>query len=145
MMAGIASRNTAPELVVRKALFARGFRYVLNDRRLAGSPDIVLPKHLAVIWVHGCFWHGHDCGLFKLPRSRTAFWKEKIDRNRRRDVEAVKALKNQGWRTAVVYECAIKRADSNTIDKVADQIARWLVSERRSLAVIARSGRKTSR
>ena len=81
MMSGIRGKNTRPELLIRKGLHARGFRFRLHDKRLPGKPDLVLPKYSAVIFVHGCFWHGHDCHLFKWPQSRREFWRKKITRN----------------------------------------------------------------
>ena len=89
MMAGIRSRNTRPELIVRKGLHARGFRYRLHARGLVGRPDMVFRKYGAVIFVHGCFWHGHDCSLFRLPGTRSDFWQKKIGRNRERDSEVI--------------------------------------------------------
>ena len=108
MMAGIRGRNTRPELVIRKALHARGFRYRLHVAGLPGKPDIVLPRFRAVIFVHGCFWHGHDCPLFRLPATRSEFWEAKISRNRERDREVLGALKTTGWRCLTVWECAIR-------------------------------------
>jgi DNA mismatch endonuclease (patch repair protein) len=118
MMSGIRATDTKPELLLRKALHANGFRYRLYDKRLAGKPDIVLPKYNAVIFVHGCFWHGHDCHLFKMPKSRTEFWREKIEGNRGRDARNRKLLLDSGWRVAEVWECAIKgklRFDSSEL------------------------------
>ena len=108
-MAGIRAKDTKPELFIRKALHAKGFRYRLHDRRLPGKPDMSFPKYRAVILVNGCFWHGHDCHLFKWPSTRQEFWRRKITRNRQKDEETRQALKAGGWR--VVYdsrECALK-------------------------------------
>src|SRR5574344_1068154 len=85
LMAGIRSRDTAPEIALRKALFARGLRYRIHDRTLPGTPDLVFPRFLAVIFVNGCFWHAHDCHLFRLPASRGEFWEAKLNSNRARD------------------------------------------------------------
>ena len=98
MMAGIRGKNTKPEMIIRRGLHARGFRYLLHDKRLPGKPDLVLPKHRAVIFVNGCFWHGHDCPLFKWPKTRKGFWRTKIARNRENDESAVIALRRSGWR-----------------------------------------------
>ncbi len=95
MMAGIRSRDTKPELAIRRALHAMGYRYRLHGK-LPGRPDLVFPSRNAVIFIHGCFWHGHDCPLFRLPGSRTSFWTTKIDGNRRRDAAALEALAAAG-------------------------------------------------
>jgi len=108
MMAGIKGKNTKPEMTVRRGLHALGFRYRLHERKLPGLPDLVLPKWQAVIFVHGCFWHGHDCSLFRWPGSRQEFWRQKISRNQQRDVEVETALDSQGWRVLKIWECAMK-------------------------------------
>ncbi|MBN1951557.1 MAG: DNA mismatch endonuclease Vsr [Bacteroidales bacterium] len=127
MMSGIGSRNTKPELLIRKRLFGMGFRYRINDRKLVGSPDIVFPKFHAVIFVHGCFWHGHDCELFKLPGTRTEFWKEKIESNRERDAKVLNQLRYEGWRICIVWECAVKgKAQVQKIEETVNMIADWL-------------------
>ena len=130
MMAAIRGKNTKPELIVRSALHRRGFRYRLHSRDLPGRPDVVLPKWNAVIFVHGCFWHGHDCHLYRLPATRTEFWQAKITRNRAVDARAIKALRKEGWRVALVWECALKGKLRLPIDSVADQCARWLVGSK---------------
>ncbi|MEQ1936168.1 MAG: DNA mismatch endonuclease Vsr [Fimbriimonadaceae bacterium] len=107
-MAAVRHKDTRPELKVRKALHGAGFRYRLHDPKLPGKPDIVLPKHKAVVFVHGCFWHGHQCELFRWPRSNEAFWAEKINSNRQRDELAYKKLEDRGWKVCEVWECATK-------------------------------------
>lgn len=127
MMRGIGSRNTKPELLIRKRLFGMGFRYRINDRKIAGSPDIVFPKYHAVIFIHGCFWHGHDCELFKLPGTRTEFWKEKIEGNRKRDAKVLNQLCAEGWRICIVWECAVKgKAQLQRVDITVSKIAEWV-------------------
>ena len=126
MMAGIKGRNTRPEMAVRKGLFRLGFRYRLHARNLPGIPDIVLPKYRAVVFVHGCFWHGHDCHLFKLPAANRDFWQRKIQRNRERDAEVRNQLQQAGWRICTVWECALRGRNRLPIDSVCEQIARWL-------------------
>lgn len=128
MMSGIRGKNTKPELLIRKALHARGFRYRLHCD-LPGKPDICLPKHRAVIFVHGCFWHGHDCHLFKWPKTRPEFWQTKIDRNRTVDAAAEAQLLATGWRVGTVWECALKGRERLALDKLVDACADWLRSD----------------
>ena len=132
MMAGIRSKNTKPELVIRQGLHARGFRYVLHDNRLPGRPDLVFPKHRAVIFVHGCFWHGHCCHLFKLPSTRRDFWRKKINRNQQLDHNAIVAIKDAGWRCCVIWECGLKGRGALPVDLLLDRCSSWLRSKRRS-------------
>lgn len=130
MMAGIRGKDTQPELVLRRALHKRGFRYRLHVASLPGKPDLVFPKQHAVIQVNGCFWHCHECHLFKWPSSRVRFWRTKIIRNREKDAETSAALVHAGWRVLTVWECAFKgRTRRNEEDVIAD-IATWLVSGR---------------
>lgn len=115
MMAGIGGRDTKPELIVRRALHAAGFRYRLHRRDLPGKPDLVLPRHRAVIFVHGCFWHRHgDCRYATTPATRTAFWKEKFDRNVERDRRIERQLTELGWRVATIWECGLKARKAET-------------------------------
>ena len=108
-MSRIRGRDTAPELTVRRFLHARGFRYKLHDRLLPGTPDLVLPKYKTVIFVHGCFWHGHaDCKYFVVPKTRTDFWMGKIMKNMSNDQLAVQQLRRQGWKILTVWECQLK-------------------------------------
>ena len=107
-MAAVRARDTKPELMIRRALHGAGLRYRLNVRDLPGNPDIVLPRYRAVVFVHGCFWHRHECDLFRWPESRTEFWRKKLDANAARDVNAADALEEAGWRQAVIWECALK-------------------------------------
>jgi DNA mismatch endonuclease (patch repair protein) len=133
MMAGIRSRNTRPEIALRQGLHQLGFRFRLHSKRLSGTPDIVLPKYDAAIFVHGCFWHGHDCKYFKLPGTRTEFWRAKIGRNQENDVAARAALLRDGWRVLTVWECALRgRSDKQIVSLVA-RAAAWLKSPKRSL------------
>jgi DNA mismatch endonuclease, patch repair protein len=126
MMSGIRGKDTRPEMLLRKALHAAGFRFRLHDRRLPGKPDIVLPRWRAVILVHGCFWHGHDCHLFKVPSSRTGFWLEKIEGNRQRDSHASERLLAGGWRVATVWECSLKGRTRQPFEDLMAQLVRWL-------------------
>ena len=109
-MSRIRSKNTKPEEMVRKYLFSQGFRYRKNDPRLPGKPDIVLPKYKTVIFVNGCFWHGHTgCRYFVWPKNNVDFWKKKINSNIDRDKQVVKRLEDLGWNVIVVWECELKR------------------------------------
>ena len=134
MMSGIRGKNTKPELLIRKALHARGFRYRLHCD-LPGKPDICLPKHRAVIFVHGCFWHGHECHLFKWPSTRPEFWRAKIARNCEVDQAAEQRLLATGWRVATIWECALKGKSRLTLDDVVQRCADWLISDRERLMI----------
>ena len=108
-MAAIRSRDTKPEMVVRKFLWSRGFRYRVNNPRLPGHPDIVLRKYHTCIFVNGCFWHGHEgCKYYRVPKTNTEFWERKISRNRERDREEQKQLARMGWHCITVWECELK-------------------------------------
>lgn len=107
-MSRIRNRDTKPEMTLRRELHSRGLRFRLHKRELPGCPDIVFPRYRAVVFVHGCFWHGHDCPMFKLPATRRSFWTNKIRRNKIRDQETVKALTSTGWRVLTVWECTLK-------------------------------------
>lgn len=107
-MRAIRNKDTKPELLIRKALHARGYRYRLGGSGLPGHPDIVLPKYKTVIFINGCFWHGHDCKYFKLPATRTEFWADKIKSNQERDQRSVSRLLELGWTVLTVWECSLK-------------------------------------
>lgn len=119
-MSAIKGRNTKSELLVRKFLFSRGFRYRLNDPRLPGHPDLVLRKYRSVIFVNGCFWHGHEgCKHFVLPKSNIEYWESKILGNQQRDKEVILKLQQQGWRVIIVWECEIQKSQlPRIIDKI---------------------------
>lgn len=116
-MSRIKGKNTKPEMLVRKFLHTQGFRYKLHDKTLPGKPDLVLPKYKTVIFIHGCFWHGHrNCKYFTIPKTRTEWWTEKINKNIANDVKAVKLLKKEGWKIITVWECKLKPAkQENTL------------------------------
>lgn len=134
-MAAIHGKNTKHEMLLRRALHAKGFRYRLHDRRLPGRPDLVFPKHHAVVFVNGCFWHGHQCDQFRWPSSREEFWRAKICGNMARDHANSSALQNVGWRVGIVWECALKGKGRLGVEAVVDAIAGWLSSEGRDLVV----------
>lgn len=139
MMAGIRGKNTKPEILLRKALHAAGFRFRLHAKKLPGKPDIVLPKYRAVIFVHGCFWHGHDCKIFKMPKSNRRFWKTKITGNRRRDFSNTDELLALGWRVLTVWECSTRSRRQTETAKVISRCCRWIQSNRKSLEIRGRS------
>ena len=126
MMSGIRGKNTKPEIIIRKLLFNAGFRYRLHVKDLPGKPDIVLPKYHAVIFIHGCFWHGHDCPLFKMPSTRGEFWKSKIARTKKLDAEAQAKLADIGWRVGAVWECALKGVGRHHQEDLLEEISGWL-------------------
>lgn len=119
MMAGIGGKNTRPEVQLRKAMHALGFRYRLHDRKLPGKPDLVFPRHRAAVFVHGCFWHRHEgCRYATMPATRPEFWAAKFEANVARDRRAEMALHEMGWRIATVWECELRKS--------AEGAARWL-------------------
>ncbi|MEX2336302.1 MAG: very short patch repair endonuclease [Fulvivirga sp.] len=123
-MSRIKGKDTKPEMLVRKFLFSNGFRYRLHDKKLPGKPDLVLPKYKTVIQVHGCFWHGHKgCKYFVVPKTRTKWWKEKIEGNIERDQIAEKKLKSEDWKVIVIWECELKPDKrEGTLNKLLNQI-----------------------
>ena len=124
-MSKIRGKETKPEILVRKFLFSKGFRYRINDKRYPGKPDIVLPKYHAVIFVHGCFWHGHEnCKAAALPKSNTPFWEDKIRHNVERDRKNIELLKKDGWNVIVVWGCEIKnkKEREKRLNLLVDQI-----------------------
>lgn len=127
-MAAVKSGNTVPELSLRKALHANGLRYRLHVPELAGKPDLVFAKHRAVLFVHGCFWHGHDCGACRIPQTRRDYWIAKIGRNMSRDTQTVRTLIKDGWRVATVWECAVRGPRKLSIESVSALVIKWLHS-----------------
>lgn len=136
MMSGIRGRDTKPERLLRRALHRLGLRYRLHVRELPGRPDIVLPRYRAAVLVHGCFWHRHEsCRYATTPASNTAFWLEKLEGNVVRDRRNLKQLAAAGWRTATVWECALRHRGS---EQVAEELADWIRSNGRLLELPAR-------
>lgn len=123
-MSRIKNKNTKPEEIVRKYLFSKGFRYRKNDKRLPGTPDIVLPKYKTVIFVNGCFWHGHkDCRYFVIPKTNTDFWLNKINTNIERDKRKQEALKELGWNVIIVWECELKpKVVAQTLNELMNKL-----------------------
>lgn len=126
IMARIHGKDTTIEILVRKALFSKGYRYRINDKKLPGCPDVVLKKYRAVLFVHGCFWHVHTCHIFRAPASNEKYWSEKLDRNKSRDIETTKKLMDMGWRVLIVWECALKGKNKKDFGKLIDEIETWL-------------------
>ena len=123
-MSRIRGKDTKPEEIVRKYLFSQGFRYRKNDKRLPGTPDIVLPKYRTVIFVNGCFWHGHEgCRYFVWPKSNIEFWKKKIEDNILRDQKKTSLLREDGWTVIVIWECELKKAYvDNTLKQLKERL-----------------------
>ena len=114
-MSRIKGKDTKPEMLVRKFLHAHGFRYRLHVKELPGRPDIVLPKYKTVIFVHGCFWHGHEgCTYFVVPKTRTEWWVNKINQNKYRDADKYRALIDDCWKVIIIFECALKKCNRET-------------------------------
>lgn len=143
MMAGIRNENTKPEMFVRRGLHRRGLRFRLHQSDLPGRPDVVMAKYKTIIFIHGCFWHGHDCDLFKWPKTREDFWRSKINTNRIRDLDIQRRLLLLGWDIEVVWECQLRTAASNaeaTLDRLTERI-----KSRREPSSALRQGRDGDR
>jgi DNA mismatch endonuclease (patch repair protein) len=129
-MSEIKSKDTKPELLIRKALHARGLRFRLHVKSLPGRPDIVLPRYRAVIFVDGCFWHGHHCHLSSTPKTRQKFWLGKISDNMSRDRLVREQLFAAGWRLGLVWECAVKGRQRMALEDCIDQLVTWIKDPR---------------
>jgi DNA mismatch endonuclease (patch repair protein) len=134
-MAAVKASNTKPEVLVRSILHRAGFRFTLKTKQLPGKPDIYLPKFNAVIFVNGCFWHGHDCYLFKWPETREEFWRRKITGNRFRDHKIDEELTKGGIRIATVWECALRGKVRRDVEYLTDKLGCWLKSNQAKLVV----------
>ena len=128
IMASVGQKDTGPEISLRSALHKRGLRYRLHDRNLPGSPDLVFPRFLAVIFVHGCYWHSHGCYRSTVPKTRRKFWSKKFEDNKERDERKIRQLLEEGWRVLIVWECALVGKSSRSIDCIADVVCAWLDS-----------------
>lgn len=134
MMASIRAKDTKPELALRRTLHARGFRFRLHAKNVSGRPDLVFPKHHAVVFVHGCFWHRHaGCSYATTPSTRPEFWQAKFETNVARDRKVLAKLLASGWRVAIVWECALRQPD--LIDVTATFVATWLLSTDEQLEI----------
>ena len=138
-MSRIRGKDTKPELILRKGLHGLGFRFRLHRRDLPGKPDMVFPRYRAVIFVHGCFWHGHSCHLFKWPKTREEFWKNKIERNRFLDRANIDILLRNGWRVAVVWECSMRGKHRWPQEEIVTRCAEWLLSDVTFIEIEGRS------
>lgn len=128
VMSAIRRRDTGPEMQVRSALHRSGLRFRVDDRRLPGRPDLVLKKHNCAIFVHGCFWHGHDCSFFRWPKTEAEFWRTKIEANRARDLRAGSALEAAGWRVATVWECCFRDQSKSDVERQMQRLHLWISS-----------------
>lgn len=128
MMSGIRGKNTRPEVKIRKALHAKGFRYQLHRKDLPGKPDMVFPKYRAVVFIHGCFWHRHCCSLFRWPSSNVDFWQNKLSGNQQKDIVNNAGLEALGWKVLIVWECAIRGRYKVGAEDTVTRIADWLLT-----------------
>ena len=126
MMAGIRGKDTQPEMLIRQGLHQAGFRYRLHNTQLPGRPDLVFSSRRAVIFINGCFWHGHRCHLFKWPSTRKQWWRDKINGTRQRDRRANRQLLFDDWRVLTIWECSLKGSTRRPLEHVISQTIRWL-------------------
>jgi DNA mismatch endonuclease (patch repair protein) len=134
-MSRIRGRNTKPEMLIRGGLHARGLRYRLHDRKLPGRPDIIFPRYHAVILVHGCFWHGHNCPMFRMPATRQDFWSAKIGSNQARDAKVHAALLMLGWRVLTVWECSLRGKGRPPLESVLDACVDFVRGDKVTLTI----------
>lgn len=129
VMSAIKSKDTKPEVRLRKALFNRGFRYLLHTKELDGKPDIYLKRYNAVIFFHGCFWHGHCCKAGALPKTRTEFWKNKLESNKYRDLKIITNLQHKGLRTLIIWGCSFRGKGRYHFNSVVNKVIEWINSD----------------
>jgi DNA mismatch endonuclease (patch repair protein) len=142
MMSGIRGKNTKPELALRRALHARGFRFRLHSGKVHGRPDLVLPKHRAVVFVHGCFWHRHEgCRYATVPATRPEFWRAKFDANVSRDNAVRTRLLEDGWRVATVWECALRKPEQ--VEASTEGLSIWLRTEELQIEIGDNNARRS--
>lgn len=125
-MSGIKGKNTKPELIIRRALFAAGFRYRLHDAKLAGRPDLVFSKYKTALFINGCFWHGHYCSLFRIPASNKEFWTNKIYRNQENDRTNKNILISAGWRVVTIWECSMRGKQRLKLDELINTVSGFI-------------------
>lgn len=138
MMAGIKYKDTKGELLIRKSLHAMGFRYQLHRKDIPGRPDLVFPKFRAVIFINGCFWHAHNCHLFKWPSSRPDFWQKKITSNKNRDERNYLKCIELGWKILVIWECAFKGKTKRSLGELANTTQNWLLYDSQNAEIEGR-------
>lgn len=126
VMGRIKGKNTQPEIKIRSALHLKGLRFRLHQKNLPGRPDLVFQKYKCIVFIHGCFWHKHDCHLFQQPATRKEFWKKKIDQNQLRDQEVLTSLRKSGWRIAVVWECALRGRSKLEFETLINSLASYI-------------------
>ncbi|MBN34073.1 MAG: very short patch repair endonuclease [Rhodospirillaceae bacterium] len=142
MMSGIRGKNTRPELALRRALHARGFRFRLHSGKVHGRPDLFLPKHRAVVFVHGCFWHRHEgCRYATVPATRSEFWRAKFDANTARDSAVRTRLLEDGWRVATVWECALRKPEQ--VEASTESLSIWLRTEEPQIEIGDNNARRS--
>lgn len=132
-MASIKGGNTKPEIIVRKHLYKKGIRYRLHRKDITGKPDIYIPSKKLVIFVNGCFWHMHDCSLFKLPKSNTSFWREKLIKNKKRDAKNYETVQNSGYRLAIIWECSLK--NKNIAHQSLNNLIKFINSDQSYISI----------
>ncbi len=137
IMASITAKDTKPEIMIRRALHRKGYRYRLHGRALPGTPDLIFRKFNAVIMVNGCFWHGHDCALFRMPATNRKFWSDKITNNKKRDQRVRAELLDLGWRVLIVWECSMKGKQRTVFGDLILTIENWLLSDQSELELSA--------
>ena len=135
IMAAIRGKDTKPEIRLRKALHRLGFRYRKFVSSMPGKPDLVFAKHRSVVFVHGCFWHGHDCGAFRLPATRTEYWKTKIEGNKKRDEKTIASLLEDNWRVLTVWECKLRDGKKGSLDASVKKTARFLCGKQKRMEI----------
>lgn len=129
MMAAVKSKNTAPEVNVRKALYAKGLRYRLHNKKLPGNPDLVFKKYKAVIFINGCFWHMHNCKFGQIPKTNKKFWLNKLSQNKKRDELNIAKLHEMKWRVKIIWLCMLKNKRTFISEKQIDDVIRWIKGE----------------
>lgn len=134
-MSSIRGSDTKPEMIVRRGLHARGLRYRLHDRKLPGRPDLVFPRYNAVIFIHGCFWHGHKCPMFRMPSTRQEFWSSKISTNQNRDAKVHNEIINLGWRILTIWECSLKGPAKFSTEFLLDECLLFLHGDFKSKSI----------
>ncbi|MCY3914420.1 MAG: very short patch repair endonuclease [Chloroflexi bacterium] len=130
VMSKVGSKDTKPELLIRKGLHSLGFRYRLHVKELPGKPDLVFPRFKSVIQINGCFWHGHSCPLCRMPSSNSEYWRRKVARNKERDMSNRQSLVKEGWRVLTIWECALRGKEKLELNRVLELTSEWLLSKR---------------